>query len=255
MYQAYGGGGGSSGGNPWRRESTFSSSSRPPRKKPKQMPKRERSGSSSASRRWRPGYDRTGGFYALLKGEKKFHDDGIDGTMTTAGVVEPSLNLIPQGVTEKTRVGRQAFIHSLHIQGRLMLDTSSTATNSGDCGRIIVYVDHQCNGSAAAVTDILQGAAYKQFRNLSNKQRFTILSDQKIDMPPPGFGSNGTDSITGRSVQWYSFHKYFKKPLPVQFDSTTGAITEIATNNIGVICISSNANLEFALNSRVRFTD
>lgn len=258
MYNAYRGGGSGRGNTPWRSWSRSDSSSA---RNSKGMPKRERSSSSSGSSRrtrpFRPGYDRGPvGYYGLLKNEKKFYDDGIDGTFATAGAIHVTMNDIAQGTSEKTRVGRQIFVHSLHIQGRVSLPAATNVSNAKDLVRIIVYIDHQANGATAAVTDILESAAYKQFRNLANRKRFSVISDQMLEFEPAPIAADAASSFqTTPTKKWYTLHKYFKKPVCIEYDGVTGDISEIKSNNFGMLLISANGNATHALNARLRFTD
>ena len=43
--------------------------------------------------------------------------------------------------------------------------------------------------------------------------------------------------------------------MPIEYDSTTGAITEIRSNNIGVLLLSRNGVCTFGSKFRVRFSD
>lgn len=49
-----------------------------------------------------------------------------------------------------------------------------------------------------------------------------------------------------------SFYK--KCNVPLEFSSTTGAITEIRSNNIGVLLISAEGTAKFDSSIRIRFT-
>ncbi len=95
------------------------------------------------------------------------------------GSQKDSVNLIPQGVTENTRVGRRCTIRSIHWRMTLHLSNvhdSPTATPS-EVYRIIMYLDKQCNGAAIIVRDLLEDNFLNQYRNLANTRRFSILYD------------------------------------------------------------------------------
>ncbi len=227
--------------------------------------KRSRSSSSSSRvlKKFKRGSDRVGGYfgrYALAIGEKKFFDGtNTLGTVSSTGAIaEDSLNHITQGVTEQARVGRLAKIHSLHINGIFELPLSTALAAMGDAIRFIVYIDKQCNGATAATTDILEGATpdFLDFRNLANSHRFFILMDKRVSLVmPTNTVLAGPVYATGRVIKSFTFNKHFKDPLPIEFNATTGAITEIRSNNIGVMAISLTGKCELSFQWRVRFTD
>ena len=192
-------------------------------------------------------------------GEKKFFDTvrASFTPATTGTIANLSLNLIPQGVTESERVGRKCTIKNVTIRGQVLMNTTATAANTATIVRIIVYLDKQANGQTAAVTDILDSATEFSFNNMSNKGRFITLGQERIALScPSGSGRGSTDTLSyGENVAAYFFNKEVN--IPVEFSTGgTGAITEIRSNNIGVLAIQGSqalANMEYI--SRVRFTD
>ncbi len=188
-------------------------------------------------------------------GENKFFDTarasvaiGTGGTITNL-----SLNLIPQGVTESTRVGRKCTIKGLFIKGQLFLNEVTDGSSSADVARVIIYHDKQANGTTAAVLDILETATLNSFRNLSNSNRFRILHDKTMNLAIPSAAGNGTTQEWGRVMKNFKINK--KLSMPIEFSATTGAITEIRSNNIGVLMISSAGFATVLYTARVRFSD
>ncbi len=209
-----------------------------------------------------PGYTRKVGYYGRYNkgpGESKFHDIVVvDGVVSGNGDIQNtgSVNLIAQGTTESERIGRKCTINSIgfrYVVSLPRLLASATPTES-DIVRVIVYVDKQCNGLAAAVTDILESTIFFSYRNLSNSSRFTILCDKNHTINYPTFTSTqNADTFDAQGVsRYYSFFK--KVNIPIEYNSTTGAITEIRTNNIGVLLISANGVAGFTGTIRLRFT-
>lgn len=205
--------------------------------------------------RFRAGFNRTAGYYGRYprasQGESKFFDTTVaQTTVQTAGnILSPSLNLIPQGTTESNRDGRKCVVTALNMRGQVTIPSVASA-GQADRVRIIVYQDKQANGSPATVTQILETAAVNSFRNLAESQRFTILKDQNVDLVPQYGSTAGSGEIN------YSWKFYKKCNIPLEFNSTTGAITEIRSNNIGVLVISfdgTNTTASFGFTSRVRF--
>ena len=190
--------------------------------------------------RFRKGYNRTGGYYGRYKGvtvgEKKFHDIDIDdAAVSVSGSIlnSGSLCQIAQGTTESTRVGRKAVIRSINWRYQINLGSETTVANGADTVRIVLYKDKQANGQTATVTDILETANYQSFRNLANSARFQILLDKLVTVSSGGGAGNGTTDATLPVIRNYSFFKKCK--IPIEYSSTTGAIGEIRSNNLGVL--------------------
>ncbi len=211
-----------------------------------------------------PGADRVGGYYGryagaggAVSGERKFHDvDLDDNVISSGGTVTDSINKIAQGVTESQRIGRKCTIKSINWSWNINLpEVDAAATPSAaDIARLIVFVDKQCNGATAAVLDILETADFNSFRNLSNSGRFQVLMDRRIDMNYMGLASDNAGVVSQAQIQHYgSFYKNCN--IPIEFDNTTGAITEIRSNNIGILVISISGNPVFKSKIRLRFSD
>ncbi len=204
-----------------------------------------------------PGPIGHGARYAARTGEWKFLDTTLnDAIVSATGTVTPTVNIIPQGVTESERVGRKCMIKSFHWRYQVSLAERDAVANPfpGDTLRIVLYVDKQCNGAGIATGDLLENAAFHSFRNLSNSGRFTVLMDKLHTLNYGGMASD-TGSVVSQSevVENYTFNKSLN--LPIEFSSTTGAIGEIRSNNIGVFLISSTGTCRFDSTIRIRFSD
>ncbi len=205
-----------------------------------------------------PGYTRTAGFYGRYSGrnaELKFFDGTKTATvMGSSGTIfDDSLNEIVQGVTESNRIGRKCTIRSLHMRGSIVKPVSADITVGADRVRIIVYLDKQANGATAAITDIVESASTGSFLNLANSGRFRMIYDKIMTFNTLAAAGDGTaNDLVERGMHW-AFN--WKCMLPIEFSSTTGAIGEIKSNNIGVLCFSDNNASTFAYNWRIRFSD
>jgi len=205
-------------------------------------------------------YRESNGFTLQHKQELKFLDSAIfaDPILTTGTIFE-SLNNVSQGTGENQRIGRNIMIKKIMIQGQIHLSLQTLLQNSHDVVRIIVYLDKQANGTPAVVSDILETANMNSFRNLANSKRFTFLTDKKTTL-------NSMSSVTGNEIppvpqtfatmavikQWQVF---INANIPIEFDSTTGATSEIRSNNIGVLVISRDpSRTRFNFTVRIRFT-
>ena len=195
--------------------------------------------------------------YGRMPGELKFHDVDLDDTVVaSAGAITPSINLIAQGVTEVTRVGRKCTITNVNWRMNYsMPQVDAQATpGAGDILRIILYVDKQANKATAAITDILESADYQSFRNLANVSRFNLLVDKTVGLNYMGLASDGT-GVVSQGLMIRPHDLYRKLSLPIEFSAGTGAITEITSNNLGVLLISKNGLCGFNSKFRLRFSD
>ncbi len=205
---------------------------------------------------FRRGYNRTGGYYrrnGYGAYELKFHDVTLDDALVdTGGTVTATMIIIPQNTTESGRIGRRCIVRQIGWKYRLGLNTSVDPANTSDTCRIILFIDKQCNGATAAVLDILSTADYQSFRSLERNKRFIILMDKLHTLRVTAAGGNGTAFEMGQT----SLHGHFYKRLnlPIEYSGTTGGITEIESNNIGVLLISVSGNITFASQMRIRFT-
>lgn len=202
------------------------------------------------------GSTRTGGFYGRYnqsrgsRGERKFFDTALSFGVDLTGEVPATgqLNLIPQGVTESTRVGRKCTIKSIQIRGICY----SSATVPEDIAYIYLVQDSQANGAAAAVTDVLTNSTMSTAMiNLANSQRFRIL--KRFIIHPKA--SAGVAAAYETSVVKVDFYK--KCNIPLEFSSTTGALTELKSNNLFLLAGSASVDdgLAFAGTCRLRFDD
>ncbi len=212
------------------------------------------------------GFQRTAGFYgrygalAGATAELKFHDvDADQGTADLSGGVivnTSSINLIPQNVTEKGRVGRKCTIKSINWRGNLNQTLIAAAALRDDSEvRLMVVLDKQCNGAAPTVTGVLETGDIHSFNNLANKGRFRTLSDQTFRLSANSAAGNGTANDAPAVVMPFSWFKNCN--IPIEFDAATGAITEIRSNNLFILMIASVAGSVISLDSkiRLRFTD
>ncbi len=186
--------------------------------------------------------------------ELKFFDlDLDDATIATGGTITDSINKIAQGTTEITRIGRKCTIKGINWRYVITLAGSTASGDTTDVVRVILYLDKQCNGATAAVSDILESGDFQSFNNLANKSRFRILSDKNYTLKARSGGGDGTTEDYGEDIVVDSFYK--KCNIPVEFDSTAGAITEIRSNNLGVLLISQTGKTGFGSKIRLRYSD
>lgn len=185
--------------------------------------------------------------------EQKFFDTTLQFSFDTTMEVPATgqLSLIPQGVTESTRVGRKCLIKSIKIQARLRLVPGASTNSSTGC-HLFLILDKQANGAAAAVTDVFTNTTvYLANRNLSNSSRFVILKKWRKMLKTGA----GVSAAYGTDSQYIDFYK--KCNIPLEFSSTTGAITELKSNNLFLIAASDamDDNVDCDGSCRLRFSD
>jgi len=207
------------------------------------------------------GFMRRSGFYGRYgsraigsESEQKFFDTALAFSVDSAGEVPATgqLVLIPQGVTESTRVGRKCVVKSIVMRGNF--STTFGVTSTGGVLVLYLILDKQCNGAAAAATDVFMSTSFTSngMRNLANSSRFVILKRWIIHMNPMA----GIVTVPMDMVRHIEFYK--KCNIPLEFSSTTGAITELKSNNLFLMAVSSGPFDDwaaFAGTCRVRFTD
>ncbi len=226
----------------------------PFRNRPFKKPRRAR------IRRYRPGFNRVGGFYgryAPSGTELKFHDVNLDDvSVSSSGTVTPTINIIPIGTGESDRIGRKCTITAVNWKFRLDLPIRDALALPADLEevRVVLFLDKQCNGATAAVLDLIETADVRSYRNLSNSGRFVFLHDKIYSLNYNNLASDGAGLVSSTQKSM-SLSVYKKCNIPIEYNSTAGAITEIRSNNLGVLLISANATVGFESRFRLRFSD
>lgn len=207
------------------------------------------------------GRDRQVGLYGRFPptgGELKYQDDSFNLTLVPAtGSVLDSILAIAEGTAPYERVGRKITLRSFHIRYDALLPPSSVATagtpNQADSLRVIVFLDKQCNGAVAAVTDLLAVTNIRSYRNITNTNRFRVLYDEVTDLNPQNMTFRSTDTLS--SAVNVSKIVNLKMNIPVEYSSITGVTSGIRSNNIGILVITRNDKATFKAQYRVRYSD
>ncbi len=194
----------------------------------------------------------------LSVGELKFHDLDIDdGSITQAGTIaEDSCVTIAQGTTESERLGRKITIRSINWRWDIVKIASTSPSNGDEVVRVILYLDKQTNGATATTVGLLETDDYQSFNNLANKSRFRILMDRTYVLNALSGGGDGTVNDLYSMIISDSLYK--KVSIPIEYDNslTTGVITTVRSNNIGVLLLSKTGAIsQFASKMRLRFSD
>jgi len=209
-------------------------------------------------RRFMRGRDRVGGFYGRFAkdGELKFFETTYNVAAIEINDDHGSINLIPQGVTESSRVGRKCVIKSIHCRGSIRLKEQTTAGGNAML-RVMLVLDKQCNGQDGDMTDVLDSIPLIfSFRDLANTGRFQVLYDKMFVLNHlSGSGRGTTDTLSyGEVERFFKFN--LKVNIPIEFSDVTGAIGEVRSNNIFFTTAAQSLNsLAIDTKWRVRFSD
>lgn len=210
------------------------------------------------AQRRRPAYQ--GPVVPYGKGESKFYDFSSSVlNLTTAGQLSTaSAALVAAGTGESQRIGRKIFVTKIMLRGVFKQPNSTAIADGHHQLRIIVFHDKQHNKNGVAVTgsQLLAADQVESFRNLDNSRRFTFLCDETFDLNVMAAGHTGsTDRVAEVGKSWFI---YKDVNIPIVYDSTAGAITELTENNIGVMVwcgpfTSTAPQITYA--GRIRYTD
>lgn len=209
-----------------------------------------------------PGFTRTTGFYGRYQpsgNELKFLDTAVTSptTIPIAGsILADSINVIPQGNGPSARIGRKVTIRSINWHWEILKQTHTTGSSGTEYVRVVLYLDKQCNGTAAVPADIMATSNYLSFRNLANTGRFSILMDKSYMIKDQAAAGNGTTDRAFETGVRGSFYKKCKIPIEYDSTATTGALTTIRSNNLGVLLFSRTGALtSFTSTIRLRYSD
>lgn len=177
--------------------------------------------------------------------EQKNIDIGVS-TLTPAAANQWSaltfLNQIAQGTTANQRVGRRLTITKLTIRWKTLVTY----------GRLLVVYDHQSNGTAAAITDILTVNDINGVMNLINNDRFYVMHDEYINC------SNNNSANQGGMAGTFTWDSRKKRNSPLQnqwSNATTGGIADCTTGAIYIMWAADTTTSVLSFLSRIRYTD
>lgn len=210
---------------------------------------------------------RSGGY---LQQEKKFATFEYDGSVpaTIAGSeasppTEGSLTSIAAGDGPTNRDGRHVEVVGIYIRGYILFgaDPASAGQPLGDHVRLLVVLDEQTNGAALNAEDVLAETADTDldslaFRNLEYTGRFRVLKDITIRRPYMAMtGTVATPSYaaSGVTVPFKINLPMAKKPLKINYTSTTAVIANCVDNSIHMIAIAVRSTNTLRYVCRTRF--
>lgn len=207
---------------------------------------------------WLPGNVRRGRTNLSARGfvgsvaDAKFFDtaEASYPTNTTGSITH--LNIVPQGTTINSRVGKAYKCTSVAVRGQVQCDTTTTLATAA----CYLVWDYQPNKVLAAITDVLDSVSSSSFPKRENALRFKIIKKWSYCL-------SGNSTTPSAAFQSYRIDDYVKLPsdcstLLTSADSTgvigdmiNGALLFISVGNIAAGTADGNAVLGFRLN----FTD
>lgn len=190
-----------------------------------------------------------------------YYDYTTSQSCASTGNVIASVFLITQGDDVQYRTGNRIWVKKLQYHFFLQRSANADLKNNMQAitpnyVRVIIFLDTQCNGAAAGVTDVLDSADWQEFNNIDNSRRFKVLRNimMRQDITPVYYGT--TDYISGNAATSVA-RGVINMNLPIDYSAAGGAIGNIRSNNIGILVISKEAGSGDTLyvRTRCRFTD
>lgn len=183
---------------------------------------------------------RTAGYLGL---EHKFFDTEFSAANIGAGMTNAlketdafGLFCPQQGSGESGRDGRKCVIKSIDINGLITVSAASFSLPA--LGRYIlkiwVVLDTQTNGAQLAPTDVFTDDNILSHKNLEHGNRFKILFARTIDTGVCTIHSDALTNFKGCGGR-VPFKMFKRVNIPVFFDASTGAVTDITTNSIHLL--------------------
>jgi len=169
------------------------------------------------------------------------------------------LNACVQGSDYSNRIGRKIVVKSVYIRGLVYPEAATGSAPVIQC-RMILLVDNQPNGSAPAVTDVLNTGTATSQLNLNNRDRFKIIRDQTFVLGPQTWVAGPLISVSG-SPSVHDVNCFAKINLETIYNAgNAGTIADINSGALYMLWIGSTVAASpgdgnAQVSSRVRFVD
>jgi hypothetical protein len=169
----------------------------------------------------------------------KYHERSTSlGALATLQVVD-LLGDIAEDSGPSGRIGRKIWIRKMHVRLELHSlglpdsDSTSPVIDRNIC-RVIIAIDHQCNGALAAGNTLVENILnWWSFRSLEDVSRYTVLYDKFFVVGGGAFSTADSvdNKVYGQSVDVFrTFNKTCN--IPIEYSGATGVISQRKTNNI-----------------------
>ncbi len=167
------------------------------------------------------------------------------------GSNQGNVQLIVQNDTASGRNGRRVQAKKWYLRMQLDLPTTAIPTNQSDVVRLMMVQFKTTDGATIGGGDLLKQNTHLGFNNLENKGSFRTLVDKMYDLNP----GLVTESIGGSPTYWVTDEFYLDLDIPLEWNNTTGAISEMLVNSLQIVMWSATGNAVFNGHSRVRYLD
>lgn len=176
-----------------------------------------------------------------LKNRDIFNTAGIL-PIAPAWTIPTLCNQVTQGVDANQRLGRRYTITSFGYRGT-MQSVSLCPT------RILVVWDKSPNGVTPLINDILSTDNFNSMMQLTNADRFTIVSDKIY--------TNSVDGSSTGAVGSLIVKEYKKMALETVCLGTGATVADITTGALWIMACQSNgaAQGSFQIFTRLRYRD
>ena len=161
---------------------------------------------------------------------------------------------IQNGTGPQSRIGRKIKVIKIDYDVTVTYNGATATPRATDAVRIDYWLDKQCNGAAPAAAELYTTVAPAlgtgQMPNLFNEKRFKRLFSRVLQYNP----QNSIGAASGDVG--VKFEGSFKPNCIIEYDASTGNITDLTSNNI-FTCWSSDRGLCFteAVFTRVHYVD
>ena len=161
---------------------------------------------------------------------------------------------IVNGTGPQARIGRKIKVIKIDYDVTITYNGATATPRETDAVRIDYWLDKQCNGiaplPAELYTTVAPALGTQQMPNLYNEKRFKRLFSRVVQFNPQM-------SIGAASGNFgHKFNGSFRPNCVIEYDNTTGNLTDLTSNNI-FTCWSSDRGLCFteAVFTRVHYVD
>jgi len=182
--------------------------------------------------------------YSRPSVEKKNVDTiGSTGNIATNQFSEVDhLNIIGQGTSASTRIGRKVQMKSIFLRW-----TTSTGLNNAPI-RIVLIYDRNSTTALPAIGDIFTADNFNGNLNLNNSDRFIVLADEVHN-------ANFATNVPGSNLQ-YAGTIFRKMNLDAMWATSTGDIASQTSGAVYVMtCGLAGIGAGIGYQCRIRYTD
>lgn len=167
------------------------------------------------------------------KAEVKFFDSAFPATAIPAGpaslIDSTVVAEIVNGTGPQSRIGRKIKVTKVDFSFTIIANGATIGTNT-DCVRYDIWLDKQANGAAPAPGNLYTALAgvvgTTQMPNLFNERRFVRLYSNVYQ-----FNVQNTSGV-GQSNVGHKVEGSIYPNVIIEYDDTTGTITDLTSNNI-----------------------